>query len=94
MSDEVRFQTLNLSRRSALQRGLFVAGAAVVGAMAATGGATAAAKMAQKAVNYQPTPKGRARCDNCSQWQAPDACVRVDGAISPAGWCLIYAPKS
>jgi hypothetical protein len=93
MSSESQFQTLNLSRRSALRSGLFVAGAAVAGALAATAGPAAAAKMSQKAVNYQETPKGRARCDNCAQWQAPAACKLVDGAISPSGWCTVYTPK-
>ena len=54
--------------------------------------AAAANKMAQKAVGYQETPMGKARCDNCLQWQAPAACKLVEGAISPAGWCHIYAP--
>jgi hypothetical protein len=38
--------------------------------------------MAQKAVEYQDTPKG-----DCSLFQEPNSCTLVDGEISPAGWC-------
>jgi hypothetical protein len=73
-----------------------VLGAAVVlstvGIMAQ--GASAAPVMrSQKVVNYQTTPKGRSRCDNCSEWVAPDACKIVSGKITPSGWCSAYAPK-
>jgi hypothetical protein len=42
---------------------------------------------------YQPTPKGASRCDNCSQFLAPSACKVVAGKISPSGWCQLYAAK-
>ena len=54
----------------------------------------AAAKLPQQAISYQPTPKGNARCDNCVQWQSPDACKVVSGTISPSGWCTLYVRKS
>ena len=54
----------------------------------------AATKLAQKIVGYQDTPKGAAECDNCSLFQAPDACQTVDGTIAPQGWCKIYRPKA
>jgi hypothetical protein len=44
----------------------------------------AAAKMAQKAAQYQDTPKGDQQCSNCSLFQKPNACTLVDGEISPA----------
>ncbi len=50
-------------------------------------------KLDQRSAAYQPTPKGRARCDNCTQWQTPDACKLVEGKINPAGWCVLYARK-
>jgi hypothetical protein len=73
---------------------LIAAGAALVGAGLSAGSAEAGGKLKQTLINYQPTPKGRARCDNCAQWQAPSACKLVDGVISPAGWCSVYAPKT
>lgn len=83
------------SRRSRreLLGGLALAagGAAVLGAVLAPG--VAAAKVSQKDVGYKPTPKGASRCDNCLQWQPPNACKVVSGVISPQGWCSIYVHK-
>ena len=43
--------------------------------------------MAQKAVEYQDTPKGDQECSNCSLFQEPNSCTLVDGEISPKGRC-------
>lgn len=65
------------------------------GAIGLAGVARAApSKLDQRSAAYQPTPKGKARCDNCTQWQVPDACKVVAGKISPAGWCVLYARKA
>jgi len=73
-------------------------GAAACAAGAATVlGATVtadAAKLSQKAVFYQDSPKGDQRCDNCSLFQPPSACKSVDGDVSPSGWCKIYVHKA
>jgi hypothetical protein len=76
---------LEISRRSVLY------GVAAAGGLAT--GVAAQTKASQALVHYQNNPKGDARCDNCIQWQPPDACKVVEGKISPAGWCNIYAPK-
>jgi hypothetical protein len=81
----------DLSRRTLLH--LAIAGSGALIAATVATGASASSKIAKKAVKYQDTPKGNARCDNCRQWQAPAACKLVDGVISPSGWCSIYAPK-
>ena len=52
--------------------------------------AAAAPKMSQKAVNYQDHPEGNKRCDNCLQFQPPDACKMVEGSISPQVSCRIF----
>lgn len=52
----------------------------------------ASTKMAPGVVGYKPKPQGAARCDGCTQWQAPNACKLVSGVISPSGWCTLYAP--
>jgi hypothetical protein len=52
--------------------------------------AAAQAKLAQKDVEYQNTPKGTQRCDACKLFQAPNACKSVDGPIDPAGWCTLF----
>ena len=55
--------------------------------------AAAQTKDSQQLATYQNSPKGNARCDGCLQWQGPASCKIVQGGISPAGWCQLYAPK-
>lgn len=50
-------------------------------------------KVAQNLVQYQNTPKNGQRCDHCVNWVPPNACKVVTGNISPAGYCVAYAPK-
>jgi len=71
---------------------LMIGGGALAGATLAAG--AAGAKLPQKTVQYQDTPNEKWRCDNCFQWQAPNACKAVAGVIKPSGWCTIYSPKS
>lgn len=82
-----------LSRRGVLRDLLAVGGVGVL-LTAATGRRSdaAARKLSQKMAGYQPTPKGKQRCDNCAQWQTPAGCKVVDGDIAAAGWCNLYAP--
>ena len=84
------------SRRRIITEIAFFAGAAgVVDILGATRRAEAAVtKLPQKAVAYQPTPKGKSRCDGCIQWQPPQGCKIVAGVIDPAGWCSVFAPKA
>ena len=84
-------QSMVLSRRTIVTRS--VAGAA--GAAVLLGFVTeVSAKMAQKAVEYQDTPKGDQQCSNCSLFQEPNSCTLVDGEISPAGWCKFWVKKT
>jgi hypothetical protein len=78
-----------VSRRTVL---IAAAGAAPLLALGATG--ARAAKMAQTAVKYQPTPKDGKQCDGCNLFVAPNACKSVDGAISPKGWCALWVKKA
>jgi High potential iron-sulfur protein len=84
-----------ISRRQALTIAAGAAGASIVGATAVVGtSATAqAAKVSQKIVKYQDTPKGEQRCDNCELFEAPSSCKNVDGTIAAQGWCMIYRKK-
>jgi hypothetical protein len=75
---------------------LFVAavgGGAVLGAGLVSTPAAASSKMPQKAVNYQPTPKGKQQCDNCALWQVPGSCKLVQDPIAASGWCILYKAK-
>jgi hypothetical protein len=71
-----------------------VGGAAVLGSSLAAAPASAGAKMTQKLVHYQTTPKGSARCQTCSQYLPTPGCKLVDDPIAPTGWCLLYAAKA
>lgn len=87
----------NLRAIDLTRRGLFRDAAFLAGAGALLGMATPAAadtKFSQKMAHYQSTPKGAARCSNCSLFQPASACKVVAGVVSPAGWCTLYALKS
>lgn len=80
---------LDLSRRRFLRGAALATGG---GALLLASSASAANKVSQKLAHYQPQPKGSQRCDNCVQLSAPSSCKIVEGDISPAGWCMLYAP--
>jgi hypothetical protein len=69
--------------------------ASIAGATAviATSTAAQAAKVSQKLVKYQDTPKGEQRCDNCDLFEAPSSCKNVDGTVAAQGWCIVYRKK-
>ena len=84
-----------ISRRRVLTIAAGAAGASITGVTAVIGTSTSAqaAKVSQKSVKYQDTPKGEQRCDNCVQFEAPASCKTVDGTVAPQGWCMVYARK-
>ncbi len=95
MTTAENFRTLDISRRRLLRgAALAAAGGALAGGLTAGSAGAAPHKLPQQAVAYQSTPKGKLRCDNCSQWQPPNACKTVAGVIDPAGWCTIYKAKA
>ncbi|WP_291577363.1 high-potential iron-sulfur protein [Bradyrhizobium sp.] len=89
-------ESSRITRRQALTIAAGAAGASMTGATAVIGttASAQAAKVAQKVVKYQDTPKGEQRCDNCDLFQAPSSCKNVDGTIAPQGWCIIYRKKA
>lgn len=78
-----------------VSRRRFLKSAAIGGAVVGAGlvSSPAEAKMGQKAAAYQPTPKGKQRCDNCALWRPPSSCVLVESPIVPQGWCNLYRAK-
>jgi High potential iron-sulfur protein len=78
-----------------ITRRLLLASAAVAGSVPILGLNVhpAMAKVSQASVAYQDKPKGDQNCANCSLFEAPSSCKTVDGAISPDGWCRIWAKK-
>jgi hypothetical protein len=78
-----------ISRRSLLEGAVSAGGVATIFATAAIQPAQAA-KISQKVVKYQESPKDSAMCSNCKLFVPPSSCQTVDGMISPNGWCAIY----
>ncbi len=75
-----------ITRRSALKS---MAALAAIGVIPVSRKAYSA-KASQASVQYQDKPKGDQQCDNCLQFEAPNACKTVEGKISPKGWCAIW----
>lgn len=51
-----------------------------------------AVKSSQASVQYQAQPKGEQKCGNCMNFVAEsNTCKRVEGTVSPEGWCIIWA---
>jgi hypothetical protein len=90
MIEAEKNSSMQLSRRCLMYSVAYAAGAT---AILGTADLASAAKMSQKAVGYQETPKGPQSCANCVLFEAPNACKNVDGTISPQGWCNIWAQK-
>lgn len=84
-----------ISRRKALTIAAGAAGASIAAATAVVGTSVTAqpAKVSQKIVKYQDTPKGEQRCDNCELFEAPSSCKNVEGTIAAQGWCMVYRKK-
>jgi ubiquinol cytochrome c reductase Fe-S subunit len=94
MADRVPPVGKNVSRRDFLfVAAVGVGTGAVLGAGITASPARAQNKRPQKAVSYQASPNGKQSCSNCANFQSPSACKLVDGAISPSGWCVLYAAK-
>lgn len=79
------------NRRISRRTVVLAATAAPLLAMSATG--ARAAKLAQAAVRYQPTPNNGKQCSGCALFLPPDACKTVEGPIAPTGWCVLWVKK-
>jgi hypothetical protein len=88
-----------LSRRAVL-RGALVAGCSLfvpitlLGACskgAESAAPTLARKQSQAEVRYQAQPNGVQKCSNCMNYNsAKNICNRVEGPVSPEGWCVLW----
>lgn len=89
-------------RRALIRKGI---AAAAAGTVAASGLLKFSAAMAQSKVSkavamYQDKPKGTQQCDKCMHFipgKTPTAngtCQKVEGVISPHGWCGLFVAKT
>ncbi len=87
----------SMSRGSLLQK--IAVAPIVIGALAALA-TEADAKAPQNAVMYQDKPKDGKKCSQCKFYidakkgKKDGACTQVSGAISPNGYCVVYAKGS
>ena len=93
MRTATRNTTTPANRRISRRR--FLAGTLLTSAatgLAIAGVPSAQAQKASKAAaNYQTQPNRRQRCSGCRYFEQPNACRRVQGAISPDGWCAFWS---
>jgi hypothetical protein len=92
MLKQKKCSTGPVSRRGFLN--IAAVGGGVLMAVPLSGASSAAPKkFSQQQAHYQPIPKSGQRCQACTLWQPPTACQQVDGQVSPAGWCILFAAK-
>jgi anaerobic selenocysteine-containing dehydrogenase len=91
---EQNVSAVSVSRRDFLNISALGGGALMVVALSGSAPAAEPKKFSQQKAHYQSTPKSGQRCQVCSLWQPPTACQQVEGPVSPAGWCMLFAPKS
>jgi hypothetical protein len=90
--------------RRAVLRGILAIGCSLFVPAAlfnsATAGAASAApaevkKVPKASVHYQTHPNGEKRCGTCVNFiAASNTCKRVEGPVSPNGWCSLWAKKA
>jgi hypothetical protein len=87
---------------SRMSRRALIEGAVAMGGALAGGWSRSAAadqdvaegdKIKQTEAQYQQKPKGQQRCEICLQFEAPNKCKIVQGAINPKGWCQFFAAR-
>ncbi len=77
------------SRRTLLAAALALPMAGAM-AMVALRRANSAEKVSKEEANYRGQPNGEQMCAGCGHYRAPDGCEKVEGKISPQGWCKYW----
>lgn len=93
MGAQDKFGGRSVSRRDFLNVAA-IGGGAVIAVGIGSHASAAPKKFTPQQAKYQPVPKNGQRCQNCALWQSPTSCQVVEGTVSPAGWCMLYQPKS
>lgn len=87
-----------LRARCTVLLGLLLVPAALLGACSREGETTAPAlanKWPKAKVKYQEHPQGAQQCSNCMNYiAATKECQRVEGQVSPGGWCVYWGANA
>jgi hypothetical protein len=52
-------------------------------------------KVSREAAKYQDQPMGTQTCSNCMNFNsAQKTCQRVEGEVSPDGWCILWGANA
>jgi hypothetical protein len=73
----------------------------VISGLAALGAVTLTAcssiirlfRVSKEEARYQDMPNNGQACAGCRYFHAPDVCDRVEGAVSPMGWCRLWVAR-
>ncbi len=93
---------MNPTNKPTTRRTILIGAAALSGlpVLLATQSANAAGTVPQASAHYQPKPNASGQhCGGCNYFlpgktpTAVGSCKLVAGAISPTGWCQLYAAK-
>ena len=84
----------NPSRRAFFRQTAMAA--SLLGATVASGSSLAAQapgrKQTKQEAGYRDHPTGPYRCGVCANFISPNDCKKVQGPVSPSGWCQNFAP--
>ena len=91
-SNPTRGRPHRLTRRQVLETASLTV---ALSSVTVLGGSRAAAaeKMSQEQVAYQDSPQDDQRCSGCRFFVEGGQCERVEGEISPDGWCSLWTAK-
>ncbi len=89
-----RESAVDISRRTALKRISFLACAVPISLLAMAGSSEAEKKATKAEAKYQDKPMGEQRCGSCVHFMPPNICDRIEGDVSPSGWCKFYKART
>lgn len=93
--DPVRLIPQAVSRRLLLKSTAMTFTAAAFAFIAGCDVTETGAKVSKQRAEYQDAPKGPQKCGKCKYFIADEnTCRKVEGDISPEGWCMLFAAKS
>ena len=75
------------------RRRIIIGGAAVAAALFSAPAHSQTPKIPKATAGYQDSPSNGQSCSGCGHFMAPASCALVDGAVSPQGWCKLFAAK-
>jgi hypothetical protein len=80
---------------SPCSRRTVLAGLAAVGAvtLSACSSIIRIFRVSKAEAMYQDTPRNGQTCAGCRYFHAPDVCDKVEGPVSPNGWCRFWAAR-